>query len=69
MPENTEKVKRYRCPYCFLNETEWPLAWDPDKKEYWCHQCEFRGDEAKVLRFYDNIKSRFELINTRIKFE
>ena len=56
----------YRCPSCFMRDIDMDMFFDPEKNEFYCVRCGFRGTEEDVLRLNEQARYRYKLIDQRV---
>lgn len=70
MSQGKKGKLNYRCPCCFNRDIDIDLFFDEDKKEYYCLRCNYVGTEEDILRRYEEHKSKYKLMSSRIdRFE
>ncbi len=70
MSQGKKGPLNYRCPCCFNRDIDIDLFYDENKREYYCLRCNYRGNEEDILRRYEEHKSKYKLMHTRLtKFE
>lgn len=55
----------YRCPSCFMRDIDMDMFFDPDKKEYYCIRCQYRGDEKDVEEKNQMVRFRYRFLTKR----
>lgn len=60
----------YRCPSCFMRDLDIDMFYDKDTGIYSCIRCQYRGDEADVLKMNELVRIRYKAMHERItKFD
>ena len=60
----------YRCPSCFMRDLDIDMFLDKDTGIYSCIRCQYRGDEADVLKMNELVRVRYGAMHERItKFD
>ena len=60
----------YRCPSCFMRDLDIDMFYNKDTGIYSCIRCQYRGDEADVLKMNELVRIRYKAMHERItKFD
>ncbi|MDD7640972.1 MAG: hypothetical protein PUK75_00530 [bacterium] len=60
----------YRCPSCFMRDLDIDMFYNKDTGIYSCIRCQYRGDEADVLKMNELVRVRYGAMHERItKFD
>ena len=60
----------YRCPSCFMRDLDIDMFYNKDTGIYSCIRCQYRGDEADVLKMNELVRIRYGAMHERItKFD
>ena len=60
----------YRCPSCFMRDLDIDMFYNKDTGIYSCIRCQYRGDEADVLKMNELVRVRYGALHERItKFD
>lgn len=65
---SVNKTIKYRCPVCFARENDVPLH-QKGEGDFYCVKCSFTGDEAEILKSYDDLKQKYHNRTKRITLE
>lgn len=66
MAQSAKGELNYRCPMCLKRDLDLDLAYDKDKKEYYCYRCAFHGTEKDVLRLNEQFKEKYGRLKERV---
>ena len=56
----------YRCPSCFMRDLDIDMFYNKDTGIYSCIRCQYRGDEADVLKMNELVRIRYKAMHERI---
>ena len=66
MSQASKGKLNYRCPACFMRDIDMDMFFDPDKNEYYCLRCSFRGSEERVLELNEQARYRYKRLKMRV---
>lgn len=69
MAQSGKGKLNYRCPSCFMRDIDMDLFFDPNREEYYCLRCCYRGKEKDILEKNETARFRYRDMLKRIPLE